>query len=182
MFILITGNPNSGKTQLLNLLYEDGYTIFNVDQYVKEIYEVNKIGYILITQHFGKEYTLVDRVDTKKLGALVLQDKFSLEKLKAIIWPLIKSKLHWIKNRFPNCIVEMAIYKTNPLFFYGIFDYVIDIVRDIKQQNHKEKYKAFYQQNHTCFNPDIVIQNNTDLLIAYHDLKEVIDELLNPQD
>ncbi len=55
MFILITGNPNSGKTQLLNLLYEDGYEIFNVDQFVHEIYQVNKIGYILITQHFGKE-------------------------------------------------------------------------------------------------------------------------------
>ncbi len=180
MFICLTGNPNSGKTQLLDLLYEDGFTIFNVDDYVREIYQVNKIGYILITQHFGKEYTLQDRVDTKKLGQLILNDKFECEKLKAIIWPLIKSKLYWVKNRYPNCIVEMAIYKTNPLYFYNIFDYAIEIKRDSIENNHKEKYKVFYEKEHSCFDPDAIIENNSDILIAYHDLKDLIESLLNP--
>ncbi len=178
MFVCLTGNPNSGKTQLLELLYEDGYTIFNVDDYVREIYKVNQIGYILITQHFGKEYTLDDRVDTKKLGTLILEDKFECEKLKAIIWPLIKSKLHWLKNRYHNCVVEMAAYKTNPLYFYNIFDYIIEIKRDVITNNNKERYKAFYNDKHSCYKPDVVIDNNSDLLIAYDDLNEVLSLIM----
>ncbi len=178
MFVCLTGNPNSGKTQLLELLYEDGFTVFNVDEYVREIYKVNQIGYILITQHFGKEYTLPDRVDTKKLGTLILEDKFQCEKLKVIIWPLIKSKLHWLKNRFPNCVVEMAIYKTNPLYFYNIFDYIIEIKRDVNTKNSKDRYNAFYANNHECYKPNVTIKNNSDLLIAYDELKEVV-EIIN---
>ena len=85
MFIVLTGNPNSGKSQVINLLSSNGYETFEVDKFVKELYQVNNIGYILISTHFGKEFLKSDCVDTKKLGKLVLSNDYELYRLKILI-------------------------------------------------------------------------------------------------
>ena len=85
MFIVLTGNPNSGKTQIINLLKDNGYDVFEVDQFIKQLYEVNNIGYILISTHFGKDFLKKDKVDTKKLAQLVLNDNYELYRLKILI-------------------------------------------------------------------------------------------------
>lgn len=178
MFIVLTGNPNSGKTQIINLLKEDGFNVFEVDKFVKELYQVNNIGYILIATHFGKDYIKRDCVDTKKLGQLVLSNDYELYRLKILIWPLIKSKLYWLKKRFPNTIVEMAIYKNDPLYFDSIFDLSIELIRDEdkKEINNKQQYSKFFDK-HTCFSPDYTVENNTDIISAYKSVKEVIKKI-----
>lgn len=176
MLVLITGNPNVGKTTLINKLKADGYTTIAIDDYIKEIYKVNQIGYILISTHFGKEYVNSKCVDTRLLGNLVLNDEYQMVKLKSLIWPLIKSKLYVLKKQDKNIIVEMAIFKIDPLYFYNIFDYVIDIRKDKVFNNYKEKYKKWYQ-NHLCFNPNIIIDNNGEIDDAYEVLKDIISKL-----
>lgn len=175
MFIVLTGNPNSGKTQIINLLKDNGYDVFEVDQFVKQLYEVNNIGYILISTHFGKDFLKKDKVDTKKLAQLVLNDNYELYRLKILIWPLIKSKLHWLKKRYKNMVVEMAIFKNDPLYFNGIFDLSIELTRndEYKEQNEKQKFNKWYNL-HTCFFPDYIVENNTDILCAYNDVLNII--------
>lgn len=175
MFILMTGNPNVGKTQLLKLLASEGYDTFNIDEFVDEIYEVNQIGYILINTHFGREYTNAKTVDKKKLSELVLHDNYAMHKLKILIWPLIKSKLAYLKRRHKMMIVEMAIYKVDPLYFYDVFDYIIEISRCEQKQdkNQKLRFNKYYL-NHPCYQPNIIIDNNDELFECFNELHQVI--------
>ena len=165
MFIVITGNPNVGKTTILEHLNNKGYLTYNVDQYVNSLYQFGRVGYDLILQEFGPEFVNSHTVDKKKLGDLIAVNQEAREKLQKLIWPIIRNHLCQLKKIHKDLIVEMAIFKINPEFFYNIFDFVIDVRRknDIMINTlEKNKFNKIFKQKNN-FNPDFIVNNDWSL-------------------
>ncbi len=181
MLILITGQPYVGKTTFLNLFQADGFECFNVDHFVNEIYQFNKIGYILIRANFGKEYVNNSGVDKQKLLDLIVQDHNQYLKLCNLIWPLIKGQLMKLKKDNKFIIVEMSIYLLNRDYFKGIFDNVFLVKRNINQKAlSPNQLKILSYFKHVLTDPnDYVIENNLDAIQIYFDFKHLVDILFS---
>lgn len=107
--VCITGKMGSGKTTAINNLKENGYNVFIFDDYIKEIYKKNGIGYKKIIKYFGKDFVNEYEVDRNKLLKFILSSSEEKNKLDNIMIPIIINK---IKN-FPIdslIFVELGIY------------------------------------------------------------------------
>ncbi len=85
MTILITGKPNTGKTKLINYLDTKGIKTFKMDDYIHEIYQVNRIGYNIIKKYFGDGFVNQHEVNREYLREMVLNDHIAMQKLKLLI-------------------------------------------------------------------------------------------------
>ena len=85
MLILITGEPNTGKSHIMDYLHQQGRATLKVDDYITEIYQAGRIGYQLIAEAFGPYYVNSQAVDKKALGELIMQDEQARMKLQHLI-------------------------------------------------------------------------------------------------
>lgn len=182
--ICITGKSGSGKTTAIKYLKKQGFQTFVADNYIKQIYQRNQIGFNLIVEHFGKQYTHFNKVNKKKLGILVFNDLNAMNKLQNIIWPLIYDKLLEIKN--PHLIVELAIYLKNPNFFANLFTHIVIITRN-EDLRHKSTAKKFNYLQKKQFSPItneisqkcVKIPNNRDKKAFFKQLSVQINAIFN---
>lgn len=177
MFVLITGEPNTGKSHIIDYLSQKGFTTFKVDDYINEIYQNGRIGYQVISEAFGPSYVNEEGVDKEALAALIIQDKKAQVKLQRLIWPLILDYLVALKASYPSMIVEMAIYKIAPHFFHGIFDFVIDVRRRpaLRDINYKSPMIGLFSESCPNIHYDFVINNNW----SWGYVERLVDELFH---
>lgn len=183
MFILITGKPASGKSSILKLLKDEGYETFCVDEYVKQIYKVNNIGYIIIKQKLGSDFVNEECVDTRKLLDFCLASRDNYKRVNELIWPLIKDKLINLKKEKNFLVVEMSIYLLDRKYFSDIFEKIIIIDRQkhlLFSTDTQNKFMKYYDE-HTYNDNDLIIENNSDLLICYNQVKNIVDKLFQRQ-
>jgi dephospho-CoA kinase len=94
LVIGLVGGIGSGKSVASAMLAELGAEVINADVVGHEVYEPGKPGFDAITAEFGAEVVGADgRIDRKKLGALVFADGGKLERLNAIVHPLIRAEI-----------------------------------------------------------------------------------------
>jgi dephospho-CoA kinase len=97
----LTGSIAVGKTFVCNVLRELGCYVLDADKTAREVVEPETDGLRRVVEHFGEMVLLPDgRLDRKKLGSIVFNDKKKLELLNSIIHPLVIEKQNeWLREK-----------------------------------------------------------------------------------
>jgi dephospho-CoA kinase len=88
--IALTGGISTGKSTVANLLALQGFRKIDADEIAHKILDGSHQD---IADIFGGEYIVDNRVDRKKLGGLIFNNKEAKSKLEALLHPKIKSEI-----------------------------------------------------------------------------------------
>lgn len=112
--IAITGSLGTGKSTILKILQNLGFSTFSCDEVVKNLYKNPDIQKKII-EIFGKEILSIDgKLNKKKILEKILEDNKLKEKLESLFHPLVKEKLlEFIRERKE----EKIIFAEVPLLF-----------------------------------------------------------------
>lgn len=111
MLVGLTGGIGSGKTTISKIFTAMGVSVFNSDNVAKKIINTDKEVVAAISQKFGAVYSN-NVLDTKKMAAIVFNDKTALEQLNNIVHPKVAQHFNnWVKEHSsePILIKEAAI-------------------------------------------------------------------------
>ena len=140
--IAITGGIGSGKTEVLKIVSDLGYNAYSCDDICAEIYKkqsfLAKLERIFPTAVSGK---LVLKVNKKVVSALTFNNKENLNKLNALLHPMIIKKLSKKLEK-----KEGLVFAEVPLLFEGnyqeMFDKVIVVCRDKEERINSVKTRS----------------------------------------
>lgn len=121
----LTGGIGSGKTLVANYIKSKGIPVYIADEEAKKIMQTQEVIQ-LVQKTFGNNVISNKRIDREKLAQQVFNNPEKLQKLNAIIHPLVKQNFDlWLKNHkeFPFVIKEAAI-----LFESGSYKYCDSII------------------------------------------------------
>jgi dephospho-CoA kinase len=112
----LTGGIGTGKTTVAAMLEDLGATVIHADTVGHEVYRPHSEGWRLVTEAFGTEIVAQDgTIDRQKLGKIVFADSSALERLNAIVHPLISEEIgrrieaHRAAGSTAPVVVEAAI-------------------------------------------------------------------------
>lgn len=128
----LTGGIGSGKTLIANYIKSLGIPVYIADDEAKKIMDTNEVIQA-ISSTFGKELIENNIVNRAKLSKLVFDNPDKLQKLNAIIHPLVKNHFDsWLKDHANSPLVfkEAAILFESGSYKYC--DYVIAITAPIE--------------------------------------------------
>ena len=111
LLVGLTGGIGSGKTTVTKVFTAMGIPVFNSDNVAKEIINTDKEVVAAISQQFGAVYSN-NLLDTKKMAAIVFNDKTALEQLNNIVHPKVAQHFNnWVKENSsePILIKEAAV-------------------------------------------------------------------------
>ncbi|WP_107850079.1 dephospho-CoA kinase [Campylobacter concisus] len=110
---VITGSIASGKSTVVNLLKERGFSVIDADLIAHEQLEFCKGE---IVEAFGEQ--ILDearKIDRKKLGAIVFREPKKLKNLEQILHPKIKAEILSKASQLER--LERVYFVDIPLFF-----------------------------------------------------------------
>jgi len=84
--IALTGSIATGKSSVATIFKSYGFDIIDADMVAHKVLDDN---YMKISDIFGKEYILDNRVDRKRLGTLIFSNKDAKKRLEHLLHPLI---------------------------------------------------------------------------------------------
>ena len=175
--VAITGNIASGKSIFENYLLEHGFKVFDTDTIAHEILENSQD----VRDAFN-----MDRIDRKKLGEIVFQDKKKLKILENIIHPKVKEKILEI---FENNQDEKYVFISVPQLFESGFDKFFDkiilvkageIVRlerlkkrnNLSEEEAQIRIKSQIPEDEKIKKSDYIINNNSTLDAYFKGIEE----------
>ncbi|MCD8213305.1 MAG: dephospho-CoA kinase [Campylobacter sp.] len=112
---VVTGSIGSGKSTFINLLKMHGFSCIDADTISHE--ELEKCGDEAVAK-FGGEILSCGKIDRKKLGNIVFNDKDKLKWLENLLHPRIKDEIERICLKFED--KNMPYFVDIPLFFEGL--------------------------------------------------------------
>jgi dephospho-CoA kinase len=125
LIVGITGGIGSGKTTLSKLLRAEGYSVYDSDLEARRLQNEHSIMRKKIIDMFGKEIYDEHGLNRSALGKLVFGKPEILNKLNAIVHPLVQDDFeNWIDNRLPK---KMLFIESAILFESG-FNKLVDKV------------------------------------------------------
>ena len=90
----LTGGIGTGKSLVTSFLQEQGANVINADLLGHEAYLPGTVGFEQVVSEFGEEIVGEDgHVDRQKLGPIVFSDPSNMDRLNAIMHPLIKDMI-----------------------------------------------------------------------------------------
>ena len=92
MIIGITGGTGCGKTTLLHVLADQGFTVLDCDQIYHDLLQTDKALLSTINEHFPGT-VLQGVLERKKLGQIVFNDPAALQTLNAITHKAVKAEV-----------------------------------------------------------------------------------------
>lgn len=107
----LTGGIGSGKTTVANYMKSLGIPVYIADEEAKIVMNTHEV-IDLVRQAFGDSIISAKKINREKLAQLVFNNPEQLQKLNAIIHPIVKQNFkNWVKNhnKFPLIIKEAAI-------------------------------------------------------------------------
>ena len=110
---VITGSIASGKSTVVNLLKERGFSVIDADLIAHEQLEICKCE---IVKAFGEQ--ILDetgKIDRKKLGAIVFNEPKKLKNLEQILHPKIKAEILSKASKLEG--LGQVYFVDIPLFF-----------------------------------------------------------------
>ena len=128
--IVLTGNPGSGKSEVLKCFKKIGVPVFSADEEVASLYRAGGDGAFLIAQRFGEKFIdPTGAVDKKKLFTAMLNSDAVRKEVGALIHPLVEFRLRkfWERHKRQRvCVAEIPLilevgWKTGDLVLVGIF-------------------------------------------------------------
>ena len=121
----LTGGIGSGKTMVANYMQSLGIPVYIADDEARKIMNTDEVVET-VSSAFGKDIIENKLVNREKLSKLVFNNPDKLQKLNAIIHPLVKNHFdNWLKEHsdFPFVVKEAAI-----LFESGSYKYCDSII------------------------------------------------------
>jgi dephospho-CoA kinase len=93
----ITGGIGSGKSIVCEIFKKIGVPVYHADLEARGLMESNIWIIEQLTQLFGKEIYLQDKLDRKRLATLIFKDEKKLEKVNSIVHPIVFEQFfNWI--------------------------------------------------------------------------------------
>ena len=120
----ITGGIGSGKSIVSSLLELEGIPVYRADDESKRLTDTSAVIRQKLEALIDEAIYLDDRLDRRRLAALIFSDEVLLDKVNRIIHPVVREDFQaWTaKQVFTCCALESAI-----LFESG-FDKEVDVV------------------------------------------------------
>ena len=194
--VAVTGNLNSGKSTVCQLLQKNGAFILNTDAVVHQLLRDPKI-IIKITSYFGAE--ILDdnhQINRKKLSDIVFRDNTKLKRLENLLHPCV---FDVIKNTYSEksfTYPQDAIFAVEvPLLFevgwQNWFDFIILVKADplvrkkrfLSQGNEEKNFEIINskQINSTLAETfsDAIITNNYDLIDLENQIQKILQTIKN---
>lgn len=138
--ICITGYIGSGKTTVLNILKNQGFSTFCTDNWVHKIYEKNRKGYQFIRKNFGKKFLFDNFVNRNALKNEILSSKHQKIKLEKNMNALIYKKINNLRLKNELIFVELGTLLYNFEYFKDLFCKVI-VVDGNKNSKKNDDFK-----------------------------------------
>ena len=89
----LTGGIGAGKSAVARTLAELGAIVIDADQLAREVVEPGTPGLARVVEEFGEEILQDDgSLDRERLGAIVFSDPQRLQRLNAIVHPLVRER------------------------------------------------------------------------------------------
>lgn len=109
LLVGLTGGIGSGKTTVAKVFTAMRVPVFNSDDVAKEIVNTDKKVVKAIKDLFGDVYSN-NKLDAKKVAAIVFNDKEALNKLNKIVHPKVAEQFNkWIKeNQSASILIKEA--------------------------------------------------------------------------
>ena len=192
--VAITGGIGSGKSLVLNILKEWGYSTFSCDEIYKEL-SFNKDYLEKLKAVFPCAVNDLGELNREALSQVVFNNKNELKKLNALAHPLVFQNL---RKKIDDA--NGVVFSEVPLLFESgaekDFDYVIIVNRDkdkrilavsqrdflskekvenriLSQFNYEKKLKKFLN-NEKFF----ILENNGDIDGVKVEIKKIIDKIM----
>jgi dephospho-CoA kinase len=131
----ITGSIGCGKTTIANVIREQGYTVFDIDKWVKFLYY--KKDFLKTIKSTFPECFISGGFNKRCLRNIVFSDNDKLKVLEGIIHPLLKSRIKkTIRiNNENNSIVFMDVALLFEMGWDKYCDYIIlaDVDKNIQK-------------------------------------------------
>ena len=108
----VTGGIGSGKTLVCSIFQHLGTPVYNADEEAKKLIHSNQAISNFIRSRFGNNLFVQDKLDRKKLAAIVFNDPDALNDLNAVVHPAVKKDFElWLKanSKVSYIIKEAAI-------------------------------------------------------------------------
>lgn len=131
----ITGGIGSGKSTICTVFKVLGAPVFEADAEAKRLMDTNEVIKTGLIDLFGEDiYTQNGTLDRKRLAGIIFNDKLKLEKVNALVHPVVLSEfLNWAeKQNVPYVIHEAAILFESG--FYKMMDYTILVTAPVDER------------------------------------------------
>ncbi len=188
--VAITGSIGCGKTTLANIVRGLGYAVYDVDAWVRKIY--NNKNFLIRLKSLFPESVKNGIADKRYLRNIVFSDKEKLKKLEDIIYPILNTKIKKIINKKAkdNYIAFLDI----ALLFEKNWDKYCDVIvlADVDYNTQKQRVmkrdnisaedfdkinNTQMNNNHKKYLSDIIIDTNRPLNILKTELINIISAL-----
>ena len=171
----VTGPIGSGKSEVLNILNSNGYTVFSADEIVHELYSRKEV--VENIAHAIKDPSLINddgSINKIKLKEYILADEKIKKRVEKIIHPLVEQ---YMQDCIKNCHKNEKIALEVPLLFESKIDSLcnetiyVDISSNIQEQRLQNRGANVYEslklnQSFDALNDkkiaNYLIQNNGD--------------------
>ncbi|MDO5125875.1 MAG: dephospho-CoA kinase [Ruminococcus sp.] len=189
----LTGQSGAGKTMVSNFFSENGFAVINCDEVARNVTkphsDCNKELAELFPCCFDDDLNL----DRQSLARIVFNDKESLEKLNATIFPYITRDIEDEIKALADSGEKYILLDAPTLFEAGankLCDVIISCVADrniralriakrdnipaklIESRFNAQKSQAFFEQN-----SDYIIENNSEPDDARSRCKDIIEDI-----
>lgn len=124
----LTGGIGSGKTTVAHILEQEGYPVYISDRQASELINKNTEIRSALTGLFGTTlYSDDNNLDKKKLAEIIFNDKTALQKVNAIVHPVVLEDFRqWSLLQSGN----LVFFESAILFEAGLeknFDLIISV-------------------------------------------------------
>lgn len=181
--IAITGGIGSGKSLVSNFIKGEGFPVLFSDEIAKVIMQNDNDVIRLIKQEFGEESYLDGKLNTKYLSDKVFNDEENVDKINAIVHPIVVEKINELSNK---------LFETNDLVFVEIpllfeselehhFDYIILVFTDenLRISRTKERSKLSEEDIRKRMSYQIPDEEKKDKVDFIIENNSTIDDLKN---
>lgn len=188
--VAITGSIGCGKTTIAKVLNGLGYTVFDVDGWVRRLYfQKDFINKVVETFPETSENGVFNK---RRLRHLVFDDNKQLKKLEALIHPFLKNKLKEVIRK--NAFIEDLFFLDVALLFEMGWDRYCDLIlvadvdenvqkqrvmaRDKVSAEHFEKINNVQMsQNDKKLLADVIVETDVPLNLLKAELLSIIEGL-----
>ncbi len=119
----VTGGIASGKSNVCNIIEQEGYPVIDCDKITAELSVQGGLLYNVIVKEFGEDFLLDNGdLDRKKLAKKIFNDSKSKELLDKITHPIIYEE---VKKRLDK-ISDGLVFLEAPLLYESKFDNICD--------------------------------------------------------
>lgn len=187
--VAITGNIASGKSVVQKILATSGFAVFDADIAAHELLDDNSA----VLETFA-DFDILEngKISREKLGKIVFNNKNLLEKLNAIIHPLVRAE---IENFFDENSDKNIVFAAVPLLYEcgmeNMFDRVVLIQtsdsvrleRLIKRSGYSREYalkrlESQMPQDKKAAKADFIINNDGDFGALTRQVSTLVQTLL----